>query len=50
MADLFAAFDPPTDAILSAAWLRVQAGNAALWSPDGLDDVATTEGWTFGVP
>ncbi|WP_375382219.1 hypothetical protein [uncultured Sphingomonas sp.] len=42
--------DHATDAILSAAWLRAQAGNAALWSPEGLDDVATTEGWTFGVP
>jgi len=41
--------DHVTDAILSSAWLRKVAGNAALWNPKGLDEVAQTEGWTFGV-
>ncbi|WP_174296730.1 hypothetical protein [Sphingomonas bacterium] len=41
--------DHATDAILSAAWLRTRADDAALWTPDGLDAVAATEGWTFGV-
>lgn len=43
--------DHATDAILSAAWLRVAAGQPALWTPTGLTpDLALTEGWTFGVP
>lgn len=42
--------DHATDAILSAAWLRTRAHDPALWSPRGLDEVAATEGWTFGVP
>ncbi|MEP9401695.1 hypothetical protein [Sphingomonas sp. VNH70] len=42
--------DHATDALLSAAWLRRVAGEAALWAPGGLTDaVARTEGWTFGV-
>ncbi|MGI4732869.1 MAG: hypothetical protein ACRYFW_14140 [Janthinobacterium lividum] len=42
--------DHATDAILTAAWMRAAAGRPALWSPDGLEAVARTEGWTFGVP
>jgi hypothetical protein len=41
--------DHATDAILSAAWLRAVAENPALWNPAGLEEVAHTEGWTFGV-
>lgn len=41
--------DHATDAILTAAWMRLVAGNPELWSPPGLDRVAQTEGWTFGV-
>lgn len=41
--------DHATDAILTAAWLRHVAGDAALWHPHGLGDVAATEGWTFGI-
>lgn len=42
--------DHATDAILSAAWLRAAASQAALWTPAGLTaDLARTEGWTFGV-
>ncbi|MGN7999706.1 hypothetical protein [Sphingomonas sp. 22176] len=42
--------DHATDAILSAAWLRVAAGQPGLWTPAGLTpDLARTEGWTFGV-
>ncbi len=41
--------DHATDAILSSAWLRKVAKNAAVWSPKGLDEVASTEGWTFGI-
>jgi len=43
--------DHATDAILSAAWLRVAAAQPGLWAPAGLTpDLARTEGWTFGVP
>lgn len=43
--------DHATDAMLSAAWLRVSAGRSELWSPAGLTpQLAQTEGWTFGVP
>lgn len=43
--------DHATDAILSAAWLRVAAVQPELWSPARLTpDLARTEGWTFGVP
>jgi hypothetical protein len=42
--------DHATDAILTAAWLRRAAHDAALWSPPALTDlIARTEGWTFGV-
>lgn len=42
--------DHATDAILTSAWLRFAAEESSLWSPVGLNDVAETEGWTFGVP
>ncbi len=42
--------DHMTDAILTAAWLRLAASDPVLWSPQGLAAVAATEGWTFGVP
>lgn len=42
--------DHSTDAILTAAWLRRAAGDAALWTPGAMPPVRTTEGWTFGVP
>jgi hypothetical protein len=41
--------DHATDAILTAAWLRKVAHDPSLWNPEGLDTVAQTEGWTFGV-
>ncbi len=41
--------DHATDAILTAAWLRTAAHDATFWNPEGLADVAITEGWTFGV-
>jgi hypothetical protein len=41
--------DHATDAILTAAWLRQVADDRTLWNPEGLDAVAQTEGWTFGV-
>ena len=41
--------DHVSDALLSAAWLRAKAGEAALWHPPGLDAVRSTEGWTFGA-
>jgi hypothetical protein len=41
--------DHATDAILTSAWLRRTAHDPALWQPEGLDAVAQTEGWTFGV-
>lgn len=42
--------DHAADALLTAAWLRAVAGDAALWSPAPLDDaLARTEGWTFGI-
>lgn len=42
--------DHATDAILTAAWLRTRASTPALWSPPSLtDQIASTEGWTFGV-
>ncbi|MBX3593806.1 hypothetical protein [Sphingomonas sp.] len=43
--------DHATDAIVTAAWLRANAGRAALWRPCALTpDVARSEGWTFGIP
>jgi hypothetical protein len=42
--------DHATDAILTAAWLRANAGRDALWVPTGLTpQIAQSEGWTFGV-
>jgi hypothetical protein len=41
--------DHATDAILTAAWLRKVGRDPSLWNPEGLDAVAQTEGWTFGV-
>jgi len=41
--------DHSTDAIITAAWLRAVAHDPALWQPEGLEAVAHTEGWTFGV-
>ena len=42
--------DHATDAILTAAWLRIAAQQSALWSPELLTPkIAATEGWTFGV-
>ncbi len=42
--------DHATDALLTAAWLRVNAGRATLWRPEPLTPtIAGTEGWTFGV-
>ncbi len=41
--------DHATDAILTAAWLRTVADDPAVWHPAGLDSVARTEGWTFGI-
>lgn len=43
--------DHATDAIVTAAWLRINADREELWRPEGLtDEVAVTEGWTFGIP
>lgn len=43
--------DHVTDAMLSAAWLRIAAERPGLWKPDALTPkLAQTEGWTFGVP
>jgi hypothetical protein len=42
--------DHSSDAILTAAWLRVSANRPELWQPAGLTaHIAATEGWTFGV-
>lgn len=42
--------DHRSDAILTAAWLRTAAHDAALWHPVGMTEhVARTEGWTFGI-
>lgn len=42
--------DHATDAILAAAWLRRNSARADLWAPAPLsEDIATREGWTFGV-
>ena len=43
--------DHSSDALLTAAWLRLAAGSMALWTPQALTpEIARTEGWTFGVP
>ena len=42
--------DHASDALLTAAWLRAIAGDAAPWSPSPLTRrLARTEGWTFGI-
>lgn len=42
--------DHATDAIVTAAWLRLIAQNAHFWSPPTLNSqIASTEGWTFGI-
>lgn len=42
--------DHSSDALLTAAWLRANVNRAELWAPAKLDDeIARTEGWTFGV-
>ena len=42
--------DHESDALLTAAWLRVVADDPARWQPEGLTPlVARTEGWTFGA-
>jgi hypothetical protein len=42
--------DHATDALISAAWLRLFAEDAGLWSPALMTpEIARTEGWTFGV-
>ena len=42
--------DHASDALITAAWLRLAASDAALWRPAGLTGkIAATEGWTFGA-
>lgn len=42
--------DHKSDALITAAWLRIAADRRELWSPSGLTpDIARTEGWTFGT-
>ena len=42
--------DHATDAMVTAAWLRLVAGEPDLWHPKRLTpELARTEGWTFGV-
>lgn len=42
--------DHASDALLTAAWLRKVAHDARRWTPAGLtDEIARTEGWTFGA-
>ena len=42
--------DHSADALVTAAWLRRAAHRQDLWQPAGLtDNIARTEGWTFGV-
>lgn len=42
--------DHATDAILTAAWMRKHAADPKYWSPPSLtEEIARTEGWTFGV-
>jgi hypothetical protein len=43
--------DHRSDALLTAAWLRTAAPRPELWRPAAMtDEIARTEGWTFGVP
>lgn len=42
--------DHASDALLTAAWLRITAPDPAMWTPKGLTpQIAATEGWTFGA-
>ncbi|WP_394653946.1 hypothetical protein [uncultured Sphingomonas sp.] len=42
--------DHASDAILTAAWMRLVADREDFWHPEALtDEIARTEGWTFGV-
>jgi hypothetical protein len=42
--------DHRSDAIVTAAWLRKAADRGALWHPLALtEEIARTEGWTFGA-
>ncbi|MFZ9395628.1 MAG: hypothetical protein ACO25F_06135 [Erythrobacter sp.] len=42
--------DHSSDALVTAAWLRMIAPQPACWNPSGLDpQIARTEGWTFGA-
>jgi len=42
--------DHASDALLTAAWLRIAAHERALWHPRTLsEEIARTEGWTFGA-
>jgi len=42
--------DHAADALLTAAWLRAIAADAAPWTPTPLSGtLARTEGWTFGI-
>ncbi|HTM95099.1 MAG TPA: hypothetical protein VL100_04675 [Croceibacterium sp.] len=42
--------DHSTDALLTAAWLRVAAPRVELWAPPAMTpEIARTEGWTFGA-
>ena len=42
--------DHSADALLTAAWLRTAAHERALWHPRTLsEEIARTEGWTFGA-
>lgn len=42
--------DHRADALLTAAWLRANAGRSELWRPPELTpELARTEGWTFGA-
>ena len=43
--------DHASDALVTAAWLRLASRSVALWSPQAMTPaIAHTEGWTFGVP
>ncbi len=42
--------DHSTDALITAAWMKREAPNPALWNPTAMtDEIAQKEGWTFGV-
>lgn len=41
--------DHETDVLIAAAGMRAIAGQKRYWTPEGLEKVARTEGWTFGV-